>query len=353
VFKKKKSIFVVVSGSTPRKMDLVDIGIYVENNLKKEWSSCEFAQRFFNSSNVMKYLEQAISDFPSMENATKCRLLLSLLSLPNKSLSSLWKLVNDLLRVASMDTDDWVVITLALVKRSLPPSKDLLESEDDAEPPVSEAVFWDAVEEATELIKSGSKSCNTKSLSSEFVPWEWPFLCEQLIPTQIETRNPHFTPCGGSVPSEAENVAEEPNSAPTVTSNLHSAEMQQKIKLEAEKLKLKFERKQSMKAASSIDIGLLKVPDTIRAVLKNPENDKLTSQGRDSVIQFHDDAAPKRTGQELVLLAETREFADNSNTIIIITQVNLKLDHDQHTVKRIKTTKKIKLANPLESPSAS
>jgi hypothetical protein len=365
----------------------MDAGVLLENKLRNDWSAPEFAQ-YLNASR----LEYACKEFATLDSGIKMRLLLSLLSLPMPRLQALWTNIEGILGVAASDRDEWVRVVLALVRRRLPSKADigvpndptsltsaatLSKGSPEAAAAAAAAVAFEQDEEGPEgdfflqsvreviskllPVAAGPGEPDAKEvLSPEFVPLEWPYLCQQVFPPSVEVDNVnrHFTPVE---PEGA--AAAAPAPAPATTATAAASQLATNASLFAAAAAADFKRKASPEPAASplgspspaasgspsAEFGSppaeSNVPASVLGILRDPANDKLTDEGRATVYEFYRSLdAPGRptTGSTMVLLAEQREFCDD-NTAIAVTQTQLKLDYAQNAAARVKTKKKYKL----------
>jgi hypothetical protein len=370
----------------------MDAGFLLENKLRNEWSAPEFAQ-YLNASR----LEYACKELATLDSGIKMRLLLSLLSLPMPRLHALWTNIEGILGVAASDRDEWVRVVLALVRRRLPSKADIgvpndptsltsaatlskgspeaaaaaaaaAASEQDEEGAEGDFFLQSVREVISKLlpVAAGPGEPDAKEvLSPEFVPLEWPYLCQQVFPPSVEVDNVnrHFTPVEPEGAAAVGAAAAAPAPAPATAATAAAAQLATNASLFAAAAAADFKRKASPEPAASplgspsppafgspsADFGSppaeSNVPASVLGILRDPANDKLTDEGRATVHEFYRSLdAPGRptTGSTMVLLAEQREFCDD-NTAIAVTQTQLKLDYAQNAAARVKTKKKYKL----------
>ncbi|GBG28977.1 Hypothetical Protein FCC1311_051982 [Hondaea fermentalgiana] len=346
--------------------------VLVENKLRGDWTAPEFVPLL-----TRERLTFMAKEFSTFELSIRLRVLLSLLSMSVSQLASVADEVDEVLKSAAADSDEWVRVILALVRKRLPASKDVIESASQGEASASEtdtkpkedAVVEEAKKAADKLAKSelanndqdkaGSLNLfaptendpaarflheairaialevetpktswprpgdveSRPRMNPEFVPLEWPFLSSHLLPQDIdiEDHNRHFKPAA----SEDE-----------VLQRIEKQRLQQQKQLEEENARAP--------APPSLDFPP-EVPEGMRKILLDPENTKLDDSARQKVIKFYTDKNnPNRPKQGVVaiLLNETRTLEGND---MLVTHVNLKLDYATNGAKRATSRKKYKI----------
>lgn len=348
--------------------------VLVENKLRGEWSGPEFAALL-----TTERLQFIAKEFSTFELGIKLRVMLSLLSLPVTQLASLWEPVNEVLRSAALDSDEWVRVILALVKKRLPAEQDVLESssqpknEEGTGKSVEEDVKQAADKAAQSVKESSSKDLATESLheairaiakeveaskrtwpppgdieakpcmSAEFVPLEWPFLSAHLLPQDIdiEDRNRHFRPASSQTQQQgALHQSEEQQPAHIMGSAASRGSSDGQHPAPSAMSSTSNAASVSSAPQDSIPKD---VPEGMQKILRDPENDKLDSEARRKIIEFytnkHSPVRPKK-GVLAILLKETRSL---EGTDVLVTQVNLKLDYSTGTAKRATSRKKYKM----------
>ena len=347
----------------------------LENRLGEPWSAKQFAETITSDK-----LISANEHYSIFSVEVKLRLLLSLLLLPIHTLSELNIEIEKLLQTAYYDKNEWIRTILHIVKKRLPCKTDLgiIEKEineetnrnKDSDKKVlfsskkdTSCIYNDMLTEFIEKLGFDSNENDTENnmdmqdseknsyiIDSNFIPFEWSFMCEEVLPPdiKIDKVNRHFIPSQNNTIfpnlSAVSSVAQHSLTTPAQDVNrMNSCENNDEYLLDSDSYEAKSRNISNIPSSNFEDKQLSGVPDGIKRILLDKKNIRVTKDDIAKVVHAFSVSDSKEAGTiEIFLLSESQQI---DNGTALITEHILKLD--VATKKATKTKRKRRITYAL------